>query len=200
MKIGIGFAYTDDFSAGLWVKIPTGTTGDLVELIGQGKVFHSPFNGWGLFYNTSDGKLSLQIAATTIDTNSAISEDAWYLFGFTRVAAPRPCISRGCHKRQRRATSPTGAQTDTWIGNCSFTAYAGHGCNSYLSWAFLINTPLSGADWLEIWETADTGGALAGGLVWTSNGAGGASWELPRSRLTTDADRPASHGSPSERI
>ena len=49
VNIGIGFAYTDDFSAGLWVKIPTGTTGDLVELIGQGKVFHSPFNGWGLF-------------------------------------------------------------------------------------------------------------------------------------------------------
>lgn len=174
---------TDDFSAGCWVRVnDTGVGG---ELMGQGVPIHASGGGWMLWYDVSTDKFALTVGATgypQLEANNPSAIDGWYLFGISRIAGTWTLYLDGLSQTATSTATPTAA-TATWIGDCGWSA-ANHGSRQTISWAFITDTPLTGADWATLHDTGLSGGALAAGLVWTSNGAGGASWETPTGGTT----------------
>lgn len=167
---------TGDFSAGLWVYV--NVTSLLSELLGQGRAIHASGVGWTLFYDGTD-KFSVRIrngSGFLISCDNTSAAGAWYLFGVSVVAGTWTMYLDGEAQTATGSGTPTG-DTDTWLGDCG-TSSANHGCDQTLSWAFIVDDPLTAEDWLELYEAGVLPG-VASGKVWTADGTGGASWEYP---------------------
>jgi hypothetical protein len=138
LNVDINHVYVDNFSAGVWVKIPAGATNPH-ELMGQGRVLHAPNEGWMLFYN----------GGSYIQVDDPVEFDRWYLFGFTRQAGVSTLYLDGVAQTATTTNTPTGASEDIWVGNCGI-ADSTLSSAAYQSWAFLTATPLSAGDWAAI--------------------------------------------------
>lgn len=181
VAVDLSAGQTDDFSAGIWANLDDLSSH---ELIGQGSSLHGSDGGWMLWFQSSTDKFALCIGSATeefVFANNPADAATWYLFGVTREAGTWTIYQDGLAQTATSTTSPTGGQVNTWIGACPHNTGGGtgHGLAGKASWGFITDQPLSGADWLAIQEAGQTGGTLAEGLVWTSDGLGGASWEAP---------------------
>jgi len=178
LAVAMPAGMVDDFSAGVWVRINNTSLGP--ELLGQGTPFHASGGGWTLWYDIVTGKFSLTIGAASyplLAANNTSPINAWYLVGLTRLAGTWTLYVDGLAQTATSTGTPT-AETATWIGDDGWSA-ANHGSLQTMSWAFITDTPLSGTDWLQLHDAGISGGALDAGLVWTSDGSGGASWQPP---------------------
>jgi hypothetical protein len=90
--------------------------------------------------------------------------------------------SAGDHERRivddGESSSASTGSTATWIANDTHSGHTFYLHNGLLSYGFMIAHVVSAADLLALYEAGASGGALGAGYVWTSDGMGGASWEL----------------------
>lgn len=181
LSVALPAALTDDFSAGMWVNLDAFDTS---RLIGQGT--QGGANAWSIWFDSggANEKFAVYMGGTAIRTNNDVLIDTWYLLGFTRESGTTTMYLNGLAQTATTAASPGTSSTSTWLGDDGVGAGSSDAKNTLMSWAFITDQPISGADWLAIYEAGQTGGALAEGLVWTSDGAGGASWEPPTIEVT----------------
>lgn len=172
-------AFTNNFTAGIWVNIHSAaaSTG---EILGQGYPYHAS-NGWGLL--TVSSKFNVMANGVPCAANSTFSVDTWYFVATVRDAGTWKLYINGLLQATSIGTSPgSGYAGNTWLGS---DAYVGGGAGTHgtylqdgdLSYGFIVNSVVSGTDLLAIYEAGSAGGLLGAGLVWTSDGSGGASWQ-----------------------
>lgn len=173
-------AYTNNFTAGIWVKALSGAGAVVGELLGQGTPHHGGgATGWDLFISTATA-FSVDFGGVgSITSNAAPSLDTWYFVAVVRDAGTWKMYVNGLLQTATSSTSPGAGSTVTWIGNDMFLSHGTFAQNILLSYAFITNSVVSGSDLLAMYEAGLSGGALAAGLVWTADGAGSAGWELP---------------------
>lgn len=176
-------AFTNNFSAGIWINVHA-TVGSTEEILGQGYPLHGSNNGWGLLIVSS--KFNIMANGVAYAANSTLSVDTWYFLALVRDAGNWKLYVNGLLQTATGSTAPgSGYGGNTWIGSDDFIAGGTSGSHTswlhdaYLSYGFIANSVISGTELLAIYDAGVTSGLLAAGLVWTTNGAGGASWELP---------------------
>ena len=171
-------AYTDEFSAGTWVNLTQTTFPE--ELIGQGTWHSIGGAGWQILWSNTTDKFCVSMASANFDivANNVSVVDTWYLVGITATGGTVTMYIDGLAQADTHAVNASGS-TATWLGNDGHNTSSRHGSDAIMSWAFITDTPISGAERLDIYEAGQTGGSLAEGLVWTSDGLGGASWQPP---------------------
>ena len=170
--------FTDDFTAGVWVNQHTVANG---ELVGQGVGgWHGSPGGWALVIAGGTMKFGVGVNATLFYANNAHDLDTWYFVAVVRDAGTWKLYINGLLQAATSTTSPgTVDGTNTWLGN---DGYSGHGTyllDADMSYGFIADTVLTSTELLNMYETGTAGGLLAEGLVWTTDGAGSASWAAP---------------------
>lgn len=197
-------AFTNNFTAGIWVK---GETVDNGELLGQGQAFHSAPGwtlgvchhgpspgGWFSFVIVVGGNLVV-IADNPYanETPPAIVETDWVFLAVVRDAGTWKLYVNGLLQAGTSTTSPgTGYGANTWIGNDGWGAPdATSGINADLSYAFIASSVLSGSQLLDMYDTATgaTGGGGGGSPIeWEDTGTGAVAAVIPQSILDAKGD------------
>lgn len=166
-------AFTNNFTAGIWAKFDNII--QIEELIGQGQGGHSAA-GWTLA--KSSARFRVLINGDFIESDNDISSATWYFIACVRDAGTFKLYVDGLVQSDTMTTSFTGSSS-TWIGNDNFASHTTYLRNGLAAYGFMVDDALTSAEILEIYEAGFSGGAVAAGKVWTSNGAGSASWEYP---------------------
>lgn len=145
-------AFTNNFTAGIWVKALSGFGAVQGELLGQGTPHHvsGSSTGWDLFVSTSAGFFVDFGNGSNIVSNAAPSLDTWYFLAVVRDAGTFKMYVNGVQQIATSGTSPGVGSTATWIGNDMFAAHGSYAQNIDLSYAFITPSVVSAADLLAI--------------------------------------------------
>lgn len=173
-NVGLSEAFTDDFSAGIWVFTADNSL-FVSELIGQGTSWHSS-TGWNLMMG-NDGLFWAHSDTDVIKADETFEEDAWYLVGITVEAGLMTMYVNGVGQADTQSAAITGS-TAAWLGNDGYSAGGGlHGCAQPLSWGFITTEPIDPAGWAALFLAGESPGAITAGYVWTADGEGAAGWQ-----------------------
>jgi hypothetical protein len=170
-------AFTNNFTAGIWAKFSV--LSSIQEVIGQGEAaIHSVGgqHGWALAMNGA--KLAAFADTAFIQGDSNLSTGVWYFLALVRDAGTWKMYVNGVVQAATSSTTISTGSTATWIANDTHSGHTFYLHNGLLSYGFMIAHVVSAADLLALYEAGASGGALGAGYVWTSDGMGGASWEL----------------------
>lgn len=181
--------FTDDFAAGVWVNVQS--TAGTQEILGQGEGgFHSTAGGgWALL--DLSGTFGVGSNATVFYANNPYDLDTWYFVAVVRDAGTWKLYVNGLLQASTITDSPgSGYGGNTWIGNDARLSHGTYLKDTLLSYAFIADTVLSSTELLAIYNAGLSGGLLAEGLVWTTDGAGGAAWEPNLATIAKDGSTP----------
>lgn len=174
--------YTDDFTAGIWAYAINNARFQSRDLFGQGKAVHSSGDGWGInFQSGSPISVVARSGGTTdsIVANGNASNGVWYFIATVRDSGTWKLYLDGLLQADTMTRSPGATAADTWIGSSAFGSIQ-FTIDMLLSYAFIVDRVLSGAELLEMYETGTLGGAVAPDQVWTAQGDGTADWAPAR--------------------
>lgn len=183
LALSSGFAtLSGDATAEIWVYRTAST---FAPLIGQDQPFGTSA-GWGLAafdtVSQAPGYASLEAVTTGLSgTVTPVAVSAWYHVAMTRASGVWLLYVNGA---QEPGSASVSAPTVAGLWLAGTPASGSFRLTGRLSYAALYSRALSGAEILDHYERASTGGNVAGGKVWTSDGAGGASWEYPTIEVT----------------
>lgn len=167
-------AFTDNFTAGVWVRVTAGGGG---EMMGQGTSYHVG-TGWSLMAVSS--KIAVLVAGNPLYANTNYTADTWYFAAVVRDAGTWKLYINGVQQTATTTDSPgTGYGGNTWIGSDAYGSHTTYLVNTRLSYGFIAGHVLTAAELLAMYEAGTGTGGPSDGDVWTSDGAGGAAWETP---------------------
>lgn len=127
--------------------------------------------------------------ATEFVGNNALTDDVWYHLTVTHTSGAAGTWTMYVNGLAQSATStadPGTAAVNTRLFSEPFATL--EFLEGKIQYCAYFTRVLSGAEILEHYEVGISSGALDAGLVWTSDGAGGASWEEPTAGAPTGAD------------
>jgi hypothetical protein len=180
-------SYSSDFTASIWVNLEEAGA-DVHYLMGQGNPIAS--NGWMLAVGGATGgsfgrRIYLSInggGITEIGGDNDLTTDGttWYYLAVTRASGTFRLYVNGLLQSNTTAAAMT-AQPGMRIGDLQDNAGAEsvYNLKGLASYAAVWSRALSGVELREHWNLGSraTGGLFDSGLVWTSDGVGGAVWD-----------------------
>jgi hypothetical protein len=147
--------FTNNFTAGVWVNLGTNppTLANLIGQTGGGGAWQLYADGFG---SAAAEKFGLLVNGNPLRADNVFALNTWYFLAAVRDAGTWRLYVNGQVQSATFAFSPpAGIGTNTWLGNNApnpgVTPDPFHLVNGRLSYAFLVNSVVSGPDLLAIY-------------------------------------------------
>lgn len=177
-RTGFASLTAGDATAEMWV-MDTHATVATASIYNQGLILSGNNPGWTLVNLNNSGNPQPAVYAdftgsTEVNLVAAVrAQNVWYHYACTKASNVWRLYVNGVQDPVTTMTQAGGVIDLLSVGG-GFTGLTGR-----LSYGAVYTRALSGAEILDHYTRASTGGNELAGKVWTSDGAGSASWEFP---------------------